>query len=175
LNRRERRLYEKEQKKKVNRKIDWNKISKLFKQMLLICFATFLIIISFSYYVINNQNNIRKTVASSPKSTYAKVLSISGKGVHSAYYEFVVDGNKIEGSTFNSYKGEVGDEICIEYSSNDPSINLYCNEKEFQEIKKDVFQNSFEILGFMIIAILGVILFQLIIGNKKLTSEMTTK
>jgi hypothetical protein len=175
LNRRERRLYEKEQKKKVYRKIDWNKISKLFKQMVLICFVTFIIIISFTFYVINDQNNIRKTVSSNPKSTYAKVLSISGKTVYSAYYEFIVNGKKFEGSTFNSYKGEVGDEICIEYSSNDPNINLYCSEKEIQEIKKDVVQNSFEILGFMIVGIFGIILFQLIIGNKKLASEITTK
>jgi hypothetical protein len=174
LNRRERRLYEKEQKKKLNRKIDWNKISKLFKQMLLICLVAFIIIILFTFYVVNDQNNIRKTISSNPKSTYAKVLSISGKG-HSGYYEFIVNGKKFEGSTFNSYKGEVGDEICIEYSSNDPNINLYCSELEIQEIKKDVFQNSFEILGYMIIAILGVILFQLIIGNKKLISEMTTE
>ncbi len=174
MNRRERRLYEREQKKKINRKIDWNKISKLFKQMLLICFVFFIVIISFSFYVVNKQNNIRKIVSSNPKSTYAKVVSISGKTVYSANYEFEVNGEIIEGSTFNSYKGEVGDEICVEYSESDPTINLYCNEKAIQEIKKDVVLYSFEILGYLIVCIFGMILFQLILGNKKLISELTT-
>lgn len=143
--------------------------------MLLVCFVFFLVIFSFSFYVVNKQNSIRKTVSSNPKLTYAKVVSISGKSVYSAYYEFIVDGKKYEGSTFNSYKGEVGDEICVEYSARDANINLYCREKEIQEITRDVVIYSFEILGILILGILGIILFQLIIGNKKLMLEMTTK
>ena len=174
MNRRERRLFEREKLKKGNRKIDWKKISKQFKQLLLICFVFFVIIFSFSYYVIDNQNNIRKSVFQNPISTIAKVVSISGK-FHSADYEFDVNGIKYQGSTFTSFNGNVGDEICIEYSLKDPNFNLYCNEKKMQSVEKDVIQFSFKIFGIMIIGIIGVLLFLLMIGDKKLMTEVTSR
>ncbi|MCZ8331295.1 MAG: hypothetical protein O9282_08285 [Flavobacterium sp.] len=174
MNRRERRLYERENLKNSNRKFDWKKISKQFKQLLLICFVFFVIIFSFSYYVVNNHNDIRKYVSQNPISTIAKVVSISGKS-RSADYKFDVNGVKYTGSTFNSFNGEIGNEICIEYSSKDPNFNLYCNEKEMQSIEKDVIQFSFKMFGIMIIGIIGILLFQLMIGNKKLMTEITSR
>ena len=165
MNRRERRLYERENLKNSNRKFDWKKISKQFKQLLLICFVFFVIIFSFSYYVVNNHNDIRKYVSQNPISTIAKVVSISGKS-RSADYKFDVNGVKYTGSTFNSFNGEIGNEICIEYSSKDPNFNLYCNEKEMQSIEKDVIQFSFKMFGIMIIGIIGILLFRLMIGKK---------
>lgn len=174
MNRRERRLFEREKLKKGNRKIDWKKISKQFKQLLLISFVFFVIIFLFSYYIVDNQNNIRKSVSQNRISSNAKVVSISSKS-HSADYEFDVNGLKYTGSTFNSFNGEIGNEICIEYSSKDPNFNLYCNEKEIQSIEKDVIQFSFKMFGIMIIGIIAILFFQLMIGNKKLMTEVTSR
>lgn len=175
MNRKERRIYEREQAKKIKRKIDWKKVSKSFKELLLIGFGFATIIFLFTYYVVNNQNNIRKSVSEKPQSTTAKVTYIAGKGVHSANYEYIINGKKYENSTFNSFKGNVGNEICIEYSSINPSFSIYCDEKEIESVKEDVVFFTIKMFGIIILGSLTLILFQLISGNKKLMVEITTR
>jgi hypothetical protein len=128
-----------------------------------------------SYYVVNNQNNIRKSVSEKPKTGIAKVISITGRSVYSANYEYFINGRKYENSTFHSYKGNVGNEICIEYSSINPSISIYCNEKEIESLKENVFLFSIKMFGLIILGSFALIIFQLLIGNKKLMSEITSK
>lgn len=175
MNRKERRIYEREQAKKIKRKIDWKKVSKSFKELLLIGLSFAIIIFSFSYYVVNNQNNIRKSVSEKPQTTTAKVTYISGKGVRSADHEYFINGKKYENSTFHSFNGNIDDEICIEYSSINPNFSVYCNEKEIESISENVVLFSMKMFGFIIIGSIALILFHLIIGNKKLMVELTNK
>lgn len=175
MNRQERRKYEREQSKKPGRKIDWIKVKKSFKTILLISFSFAVLIFCFSYYVITDQNNIRTSVAKEPQTTIAKVTFISGKGVRSAEYEYIINGRKYENSTFHSFNGNVGDEICIEYSIKEPNISLYCNEKEIQSVKKDVILFSIKMLGFMLLVSIVLILLQILIGDKKLMAEITRR
>ena len=175
LNRQERRKYEREQSKKPIRKIDWNKVKKSFKTIFLVGFSFAVLIFCFSYYVINDQNSIRASVAKEPKITIAKVTFISGKGVRSAEYEYIINGRKYENSTFHSFNGNVGDEICIEYSIKKPNISVYCNEKEIQSVKEDVILFSIKMLGFMILVSIVLILLQILIGDKKLMAEITRR
>ena len=92
LNRQERRAYEREQSKKTRRKIDWNKVKKSFITILLVGFSFTVLIFCFSYYVTTDQNSIRTSVAKEPQTTIAKVIFISGKGVRSAEYEYIING-----------------------------------------------------------------------------------
>ena len=175
LNRQERRAYEREQSKKTKRKIDWNKVKKSFISILLVGFSFTVLIFCFSYYVTTDQNSIRTSVAKEPQTTIAKVTFISGKGVRSAEYEYVINGRKYENSTFHSFNGNVGDEICIEYSIKEPNISVYCNEKEIQSVKEDVIIFSIEMLGIMILVSIVLILLQILIGDKKLLAEITSR
>lgn len=168
-------MYQREQAKKIKRRIDWKKVSKSFKELVFIGFAFAIIIFLFSYYVVNNQNNIRKSVSEKPQTTTAKVTYIAGKGVHSANYEYFINGKKYENSTFHSFNGNVGNEICIEYSATNPNFSIYCNEKQTESIKEDVVLFTIKIFGIIILGSIALILFQLIIGNKKLMLEITNK
>jgi hypothetical protein len=175
LNRKERRIYEREQAKKIKQKIDWKKVSKSFIELLKIGFAFAIIIFCITYYVVTNQNNIRKSVAEKPQTNSAKVTDISGRGVRSATYEYIVNGKKYENSTFQSYEGNIGDEICIEYSSINLNDSIYCNEKEAETVKDDVFIFSIKIFGIIILFSITLIFIQLLIGNKKLMGELTSR
>lgn len=175
MNRQERRKYEREQSKKQRRKIDWYKVKKSFKTIFLVGFSFAVLIFCFSYYVIINQNSIRTSVAKEPQKTEAKVTSISGKGVRSAEYEYIINGKKYENSTFHSFNGNVGDKICIEYSIKKPDISVYCDEKEMQTVKEDVILFSIKILGFITLGSIVLILLQILIGDKKLLAVITSR
>jgi hypothetical protein len=175
LNRKERRLYEREQSKKIKRKIDWEKVAKLFKQLLLISFIFAIFIFCFSYYVVNNHNNLRKSVSENPKATNAKVIYISSRKLYTANYQYFINGKKYENSTFDKFSGNVGDEICIEYSSINPDFSIYCNEKEIESVKENVVYFTFKLFGIMFLGSIALIIFRLIIGNRKLMVEITTR
>ena len=175
MNRKERRTYEREQANKIKRKIDWKKVSKSFKELVSLSLAFAIIIFLFSYYIINNQNNIRKSVSEKPQVTTAKVTYISKKFAYTANYEYFVNGKKYKNYTFHSFKGNIGDEICIEYSLINPNYSIYCNEKEAESIKDNVVLFSIKMFVIVILGSITLILFQLMIGNKKLMSEITSK
>jgi hypothetical protein len=175
LNRKERRLYEREQSKKPQRKLDWSKVKKSFRTLLLIGFSCAVLIFCFSYYVITKQNNIRTSVAKNPETTTAKVTFISGKGVRYAEYEYIISGKKHENSTFHSHNGNVGDEICIEYSIVEPYVSVFCNEKEIQSLKVEVILFTIKMFGIIILGSIVLILAQIIIGDKKLMVEITSR
>ncbi len=143
-----------------NHKIDWEKFKKEFIAVSLI-FSVFIVIcFSFSYLVVTKQNKIRETVSEKPVITTAKVISIhSGKGVRAAQYEFIVNGERIIGSTFNRYNGVVGDQIRIKYYLKNPSISLYCKEDAMQSIYNDSIVPILTVFGIMFLTyILAIII-----------------
>ena len=110
---------------KHERKVDWTKIKKTSKTLLLVCLFFTLIVFSFTYYTVKTQNAIRKSVSLNPATTTAKVISISsGKGPHAATYHFRHKGKIFTGKSFHSFAGEVGQTVCIEYLLNNPNINF---------------------------------------------------
>jgi hypothetical protein len=175
MNRRERRRYEKEQKKKGIRKLDWNKLFKVFwGSFLFIIMPLILFITSLTYCDVNKKNNLRNLIAEAPRSTYATVLSIRSKS-HAAEYEFTARGIKYKDSTHKTFKGKIGDEICIEYYSKDPKYNMECSEKEIQSIKEGVVISSLKMLVFMVIVQIVTFFYLIVTGNKKFMADVTTK
>ena len=81
---------------------------------------------------------------------------------------------KYENSTFNLYKGNIGDEICIEYSSINPNFSIYCNEKEIESIKENVIYYTIKLFGLIILGSIILIILQIIV-NRKLMIEITSK
>ena len=175
MNRRERRRYEKEQKKKGIRKLDWNKLFKVFWGLFLIMIIPLILLItSFSYYDVTKKNNLRNIIAEAPRSTYATVLSIRSKS-HTAEYEFTARGIKYKDSTHKTFKGKIGDDICIEYYSKDPKYNMECSEKEIQSIKEGVVIPSLKMLVFMVVVQIVTFFYLIVTGNKKFMADVTTK
>jgi hypothetical protein len=175
MNRQERRRYEKEQKKKGIRKLDWNKIFKIFGGLFLfMIMPLFLLITSLSYYHVNKKNNLRNIIAEAPRSTYARVLSIKSKS-HTAEYEFTARGIKYKDSTHKTFKGKIGDDICIEYYFKDPKFNIECSEKEIQSVKDDVVIESLKMLVFMVVVQIATFFYFIVTGNKKFMADVTTK
>jgi hypothetical protein len=175
MNRRERRRYEKEQKKKGIRKLDWNKLFKVFWGLFLIMIMPLILLItSFSYYDVTKKNNLRNIIAEAPRSTYATVLSIRSRS-YTAEYEFTARGIKYKDRTHKTFKGKIGDEICIEYYSKDPKYNMECSEKEIQSIKEDVVISSLKMLVFMVIVQIVTFFYFIVTGNKKFMADVTTK
>ncbi len=175
MNRKQRRVSEREQAKRVKRKIDWKKVSKLFKELVLVALIFAIIIALISYHVVNKHNNIRQSISEKSQITTAKVTHIKRKGAHLADYEYFINGEKYKNSIFHSFYGNIGDEICIEYSAVNPNYSIYCNEKENESIKENVVLFSVKMFGVMILCSIVLILFRLIIGNRKLMLEITSK
>ncbi|MEG1230315.1 MAG: hypothetical protein RSD71_16600 [Flavobacterium sp.] len=92
-----------------------------------------------------------------------------------ASYEFIVNGKKFRGSTYNAYNGNVGDDISIIYSTKKPTYNVYYKEKEIVNIKENVVFFSFKILGIYIGFIFLYLLYEALIGNKILIAKITSK
>ncbi|NEU07863.1 hypothetical protein GZH53_06020 [Flavihumibacter sp. R14] len=165
---------------KNRRIVDWTKIKKEAKFLPILWASMFLLIFSFSYFSVRNNNDLRNTVASNSTSTTAKVLDIAGgKGAHYATYEFAVNGVKVTGTTLHTYHGNVGDEICINYYKPDASINIYCSDASLETFEKDVLEYTFSITGVTIIGSFILIPLSLLIsavtGNKKVLAEVTSR
>ena len=175
MNRRERKIYEKEQVKKVKRKIDWRKVYKSFRTLLSVGFVFALLIFCFSYYVTDKHNKIRKEVSENSKTTFAKIIYITPRKMLSAKYEYLVNGRRYENSTFHSFKGNIGDEIRVEYSSINPTLSIYCDEKEIESIQENVVVFSVKFFGAIVLGAIVLILFELVIGNKRLMLELTSR
>lgn len=133
-----------------------------------------LLITSFSYYDVTKKNNLRNLIAEAPRSTYATVLSIRSKS-YTAEYEFTARGIKYKDCTHKTFKGKIGDEICIEYYAKDPKLNMECSEKEIQSIKEDVVISSLKMLVFMVIVQIVTFFYLIVTGNKKFMADVTTK
>jgi hypothetical protein len=165
---------------KVRRKLDWGKIITSFKYVPFIWLVGFLFIFSVSYDVVNRQNFIRTTVSNNRQTTSAKIINIStGKGAHIATYEFTTNGIKYSGTTFHSYKGVVGDSICVQYSTLKPEMNLFCNDEAMETIYDDVILYSLKILGIMvgmtIAAFILTVFWRFLNADKKTITTFTSK
>ena len=175
MNRRERKSYEKEQVKKVKRKIDWRKVYKSFRTLLSVGFVFALLIFCFSYYVTDKHNKIRKEVSENSKTTFAKIIYVGSRKVYLADYEYFINEKRYENSTFHSFKGNIGDEIRVEYSSKNPTLSIYCDEKEVESIQENVVIFSVKMFGVAVLGSIILILFELMIGNKRLMLEITSR
>ncbi|WP_243345535.1 hypothetical protein [Parabacteroides sp. FAFU027] len=132
----------------LSKKKDKSKIRKNIRTMVIIIAVFTLTIFSFSFYVVQNHNSIREVVNQDPKSTTSKVTYISGgKGAHTATFEFYIAGIKHSGSTFNTYDGEIGDNIRVMYSASNPDINIYSDDTTPETFVDDVLIYTLEILG----------------------------
>ena len=177
VSRRERRQFLRV-KQKYKRSINWKRIKNEAKFLPIIWASVFLVIFSFKYFSVSNNNEIRNKVSSNSQATTAKVVDIAGgKGTHYATYEFYIKGAKLTGTTFHTYNGRVGDENCINYYKAAPSINIYCGEALLETLIKDVLEYTFLIVGFTVIGTLFLvpllIWFKAITGDKKVLSEYT--
>ena len=162
--------------KRNNRKIDWKKIEKQSRTVIIIILVVVIVIFSFSYYAVYEHNKIRETVSVNSKIANAKVISISsGKGVHDATYEFIINGETYTGNTFNDYNGIAGDQICVKYYVLNPGINLYCEETEMQSVYNDVIIFTLKIFGLFILLFFLALAWFVISKNKKFIVENTSR
>jgi small-conductance mechanosensitive channel len=161
---------------KPKKEIDWTKIRKIINNILLVCLVFSAIVFAFSYYTVKTQNSIRRTVSENATFGEAKVISISsGKGVHAATYEFEKEGRKYQGTSFNSYKGEVGDDVCIQYASRKPEISLLCDEVELDNLFDNSFLFTLKIFGIAIIFTTLLLVWKVITQDKKVIAELTSR
>jgi hypothetical protein len=135
----------------LSKKKDKSKVRKNIQTMVFIIAAFTLFIFSVSFYEVNYHNSIRENVNKDPKSTTAKVTYIrEGKGTHYATFEFYIAGIKHSGSTFNTYKGKIGDNLSVMYSASNPDINIYCDDIPPETFTDDVLIYTLEILGIFL-------------------------
>ena len=136
----------------LSRKTDNSKRTKALKQIAITIVVFIVLIFSLSFYAVTKHNSIRETVASNPKTISAEVINISrGKGIHSATYEFTAYGKKYTGTTFQKYKGNKGDIICVKYSTIKPEVNIYCEDTTPETFLDDVLILTLELTGLIIV------------------------
>ena len=163
---------------KGQRQIDWRKILISFRYLPIMWIVTFLIIFIASYLIVNRQNSIRKSVLSNSREVIGKVIAISkAKNTHNGIFEYVYDKKIFQGSTFDDFKGKIGDEICIKYSVSQPEINIYCKDSEFANFYENVLLYSLKTIsllaGFTTVLNILIISWMYIKGNKKFIEEIT--
>lgn len=133
-------------------KVDWAAMKKNSFIILAASAVVFAFVFLVSLWVVQSHNSIRETVSKNYATTYGKVISLSdGKGPIIATYEFNVSEHTYTGKTFSAYDGEVGNRICIKYSTEHPEINLYCEDDEMETIFDDVFLSSLSTAGITIV------------------------
>ncbi len=173
MNRRERRIYEREERKKVKKIIDWSKVRNHLKFIGLFILFLYLFLTGFSYFVVTDHNNIRKIVSKNVAITEGKVYDTPRKGPDS--YEFFIKRKRYEGYFFNSQKRSKGDFACVAYSYKDPNYNLSCNERELETIEKDVIMNNIEGFGYIIIIYIVYIFFIFLFKPKEILRDITSR
>ncbi len=149
---------------KLPTNVDWTAMKKNSFIILVASAVVFAFVFLFSLWVVQSHNDIRETVAKSKTTTYGKVISLSGgKGPIIATYEFSVNKHTYNGKTFNAYDGEIGNSICINYSSEKPEINYCCEDDRMETIFNDVFLSSLGVAGITIVLCVVVILIKLLL------------
>jgi len=135
----------------------------------------FIVVFLLTFYAVNSHNELRKIVSDNPSMTTGKVISISGgKGVHAATYEFIIDSRIYSGTTFTSYKGTIGDNLCLVYKTDNPQVSIYCDENVMEDWFDDSFLLALKILGIMVGFSALFICWQLLRQDKKFLSELTS-
>jgi hypothetical protein len=144
--------------------IDWAAIKKNSYIIIVASAVVFTVVFLFSLWVVQSHNAIRKTASKNHTTTYGKVISLSGgKGPIIATYEFSLSKHTYSGKTFTAYDGEVGDRICIKYSTEQPEINLCCEDDEMETIFDDVFLSSISTAAITLVLCVAVIFIQLLL------------
>jgi hypothetical protein len=161
---------------KNSRQIDWIKVKKAGKTLIFICLLFFAIIFSLTYYAVESDNKIRSALSVNSTIGTGKVISVnSGKGIHSATYEFEYNLIKYTGSTFTTYKGKIGDNICVEFSLKKPGINISCDDLGKENWYDDSFLLSLKILGIMVAFCILFIIWKILTGDRKIIAELTSR
>lgn len=164
-----------------NRKLDWRKIYKLIKEIIVVLVVFFLVILISLYFTVNKHNKIRKNIPENSPAVNAVVTYIKYFRFSSQYaeYSFNINGRTYTGVTFYGFDGNKGDSIYIEYNAANPKYNIYYDDIKPETVKKDVFFSSLEGIGyvvaFSIVFLPLYILFGFITGNKKTIAEVTSK
>lgn len=152
----------------LSNKKDNSKKKKNIKSVAILIVVFIVFIFSFNYCSVNEHNTIRETVNNSPKTISAEVTDISrGKGIHTASYEFVTNEKKYTGRTFQTYKGQIGDIICVEYSTVKPEVNIYCEDTTPETFFDDVFISTLEVTGVFIVFFIVALLYLKLKNPKK--------
>ncbi|MFD2245618.1 hypothetical protein [Pontibacter ruber] len=173
--RRQRREARRSLNRKPKRFIDWTKVLKLFKSTIVVWICFYALICGFLYYSVTSNNNKRNEVFSNVGETTGLVVDkATGRGAHYATYTFKVNDKKFTGSSFHTFRGQVGDEICILYNRKNPESNIYCEEKEVQNFNEHVLMPSLMYLGLIIAFSIISIPVAMLLGNKKLIAEVTS-
>jgi hypothetical protein len=145
-------------------KVNWAAMKKNSFIILAASAVVFAFVFLFSLWVVQSHNSIRETVSQDHTTTYGKVISLSGgKGPIIATYEFKVSEHTYSGKTFSAYDGEVGNRICIKYSTEYPKINLYCEDDKMETIFDDVFLSSLSTAGVTLVMCVAIIFIQLLL------------
>ena len=136
----------------LSNKKDNSKKRKNIKSIAILVVVFIVFIFSFNYCSVNEHNSIRKTVKNNSKTISAEVIRISrGRGGHFASFEFFTNGKKNTGKTFYEYKGQIGDIICVEYSTVKPEVNIYCEDTAPESFFDDVYISTLEVTGIFIV------------------------
>jgi hypothetical protein len=161
---------------KNKRTFDTFKILKTLKMIFLVSSTAFIITFLITFYLVYSNNSIRKSVNENPNNIVGTVVSIStGKGAHKATYEFNTNNIKYTGSTFGTYKGVVGEHLCVKFNQLNPKINIYCYDMEMESWTNDSLLLSLKIGGFSIGFTFILLIWKLIIGDKKIIAELTSR
>lgn len=168
-NRRQRRL---EKRKVVRvRRLDWGKVKSVVKSSAIICVLLFFFILSVSYWDVYSNNKVRKEVSLNPVYATARVTEIvGGKGPDYAVFNFNVNGQNYQGTTFKDYKGGVGDEICIQYLKSSPEINIYCEESDLETFIGGSLIVSISSLALIVTVLLLYFCWKILFKNKEFTT-----
>ncbi len=133
---------------------------------------TFVVIL----FKVVNRNVIRDTVLKNPVETKAVIVrkKSSARSITSlGKFKFYVSGEEYFGTTFESYEGQIGQEICVQYLAGNPEDNLYCNDLSYESIKEDVIFSSIKACLLIIVGTIVMCIFWAIFNYKEFLKEFT--
>jgi hypothetical protein len=120
-----------------------------------------------SYYVINKHNRLRKELENNTTMIQAKIIHrATGRhvSVNYATYEFSITDKIYRGRTFESYDGNIGDNICVKYLDTDPNTNIYCLETIPETFVNDVLLSSLKFIVILICIPFGLLLILIVVS-----------
>jgi hypothetical protein len=164
----------------IKRKLDRKKLLKEARTLLFGWLGFSLIFFLYRHFDVKEHNALRAAIDDAPIQTSAIIKEVNDrKGARYAVFEFVGGQKRVEGRTFTSYKGLVGDSVCVTYSKWQPTQNIYCNDLErenyYDAVVMDTLNFSALIAAAIAIVIPILVLWGFATGNRRLISELTSR
>jgi hypothetical protein len=164
----------------IKRKLDKKKLLKEARTLLLAWVLFSFIFFLYRHFDVKEHNALRAAIDDAPVQTNAIIKEVNDrKGARYAVFEFVIGRKRFEGRTFTSYKGLVGDSVCVIYSKWQPTQNIYCNDLERENYYETVVMDSLNfsalIAAVLVIVVPILILWGVATGNRRLMSELTSR